>query len=279
VLSDPTGYIVYPNQAARTMLGAYEGQNSRELTTPETRAQMRDEVIPTVERHGAWSGELELVGKHGPIPVAATVQAHRDDHGTLIRMATIAHDISDLKAAQNRLQYAALHDVLTGLPNRAMFREISEPALARATRADESLAVLFLDLDGFKLINDELGHDAGDRLLIQVAQRLRDMVRLGDTLARLGGDEFIVLCQQPHSEAQMLELADRLIGVLSEPFLLGDDEVTIGASVGISYGIHVNGTIDDMIRDADLALYQAKRAGRGRALMFDRDMGTTTDGG
>jgi diguanylate cyclase (GGDEF)-like protein/PAS domain S-box-containing protein len=279
VLSDPTGHVVYPNQAARTMLGAYEGQDARELTSAETRTLMRDDVIPAVERHGAWSGELVLVGTHGPIPVAATVQAHRDEHGTLIRMATIAHDISSLKAAQDRLQYAALHDVLTGLPNRAMFREISEPALARATRAGESLAVLFLDLDGFKLVNDEHGHDAGDRLLIQVSQRLRDVVRLGDTLARLGGDEFVVLCQQPHSEAQMLELADRLIGVLSKPFVLGDDEVTIGASVGIAYGIHVSGTIDDMIRDADLALYRAKRAGRGRALLFDRDVSPAIDGG
>jgi diguanylate cyclase (GGDEF)-like protein len=105
------------------------------------------------------------------------------------------------------------------------------------------------------------------------------MVRLGDTLARFGGDEFVVLCQQPHSEAQMLELADRLIGVLSRPFVLGDDEITIGASVGISYGIHVSGTIDDMIRDADLALYQAKRAGRGQALVFDRGVSPTIDGG
>lgn len=279
VLSDPEGRVVYPNQAARTVLGAHEGQDVRELTSAATRKVMREEIMPAVNRRNSWSGELSLVGARGPIPVAATVQAHRDEHGTLIRVATIAHDISDLKAAQDRLKYAALHDVLTGLPNRAMFREISEPALARASRADESLAVLFLDLDGFKLVNDELGHNAGDRLLVQVAQRLRDVVRLGDTLARLGGDEFIVLCQQPHSEQQMRELADRLIGVLSKPFMIGDDEVSIGASVGISYGIHASGTIDDMIRDADLALYQAKRAGRGRALLFDRDVTSAIEGG
>ena len=272
VLSDPGGRIVYPNQAARTLLGAHEGQNVRELTSAATRTLMREEVMPAVRRRGTWSGELLLMGTNGPIPVAATVQAHRDEHGTFIRVATIAHDISDLKAAQDRLQYAALHDVLTGLPNRAMFREISEPALARASRAGESLAVLFLDLDGFKAVNDGLGHDAGDQLLIQVAQRLRDVVRLGDTLARIGGDEFLVLCQQPHSQAQMLELGERLIGVVSMPFMLGNEEVEIGASIGIAYGIQATGTIDDMIRNADLALYQAKRAGRGRALVFDPDV-------
>ena len=210
-----------------------------------------------------------MVGHAGTVPIAATVQAYYDETRRIARIATIAHDISDLKAAQQRLEYEATHDLLTGLPNRAMFREIGERALARATRTGEPVAVLFLDLDGFKMVNDSFGHDAGDRLLAQVARRLREAVRLGDTVARLGGDEFVILCEQPHNEEQMVELSNRLIDVTSEPFRLEEESVSVGASVGIAYGAGEDSGVGEMIREADIALYQAKRNGRGRAEVFD----------
>jgi diguanylate cyclase (GGDEF)-like protein/PAS domain S-box-containing protein len=270
VLSDTSGHVVYANQAARKLLGPQEDQQVSELSSPESRKRLRTEIMPLVRRSGMWSGELELMARNGTrVPVAATVQAHHDESGKVELIATIAHDISELKAAQDRLEHEATHDSLTGLPNRALFREIGERALARSGRAGEDLAVLFLDLDGFKLVNDGYGHDTGDRLLAQVAHRLSEAVRRGDTLARLGGDEFVVLCERPHSTEEMLELSRRLIAVASEPFRFDEHEVRVGASVGIAFGGDVDAGIGGMIREADIALYQAKNEGRGRAELYD----------
>ena len=269
VLSDPGGAVVYANQAARTLLGAREHQHVSALSSPGSRERLRLEIMPTVHRRGVWSGELELIGRAGSLPVAATIQAHHDDTGHVERVATIAHDISELKAAQGRLEYEATHDLLTGLPNRALFREIGERAIARTARTGETLAVLFLDLDGFKLVNDSFGHDTGDRLLAQVARRLREALRLADTIARLGGDEFVMLCEQPESREHMLDLSQRLIGVVSEPFRPGDKDISIGASIGIAFGTAGESAIGELIREADIALYRAKHDGRGRAEVFD----------
>jgi len=269
VVSDPGGQVVYANQAARILLGASEGQHVSQLSTPGSRERLRVQIMPVVQRRGVWSGELELIGRAGPVPVAATIQAHHDDAGHVVRVATIAHDISALKAAQTRLEYEATHDLLTGLPNRALFREIAERAIARTTRSGGTLAVLFLDLDGFKLVNDGYGHDTGDRLLAHVAGRLREALRLGDTGARLGGDEFVVLCEHPDSQHQMLELSQRLIDVASEPFCIDDQAITVGASIGITFGAGGQSAIGELIREADIALYQAKHDGRGRAEIFD----------
>ena len=270
VLSDPVGHVVYANQAARALLGAAERRHVSELSTPGSQERLRVEIMPLVHRRGLWSGELELLGRAGPVPVAATIQAHHDDAGQVVRVATIAHDISALKAAHARLEYEATHDLLTGLPNRALFREIAERAMARTRRHGGTLAVLFLDLDGFKLVNDTYGHDTGDRLLAHVAHRLREALRLGDTVARLGGDEFVVLCEHPESEEHMLELAERLIAVASEPFCLEDHQITVGGSIGISLSINGSGSaIGELIREADIALYRAKHGGRGQAQIFD----------
>ena len=159
---------------------------------------------------------------------------------------------------------------MTGLPNRALFREIGERALALAGRTHDPLAVLFLDLDGFKLVNDGYGHDAGDALLGMVAQRLREVVRAGDVLARLGGDEFVILCERPRTESQMLDLSTRIIETVSEPFSIGDDKVRVGLSIGVAFSRDAGQSITELIRDADVALYQAKHAGRGRACLYER---------
>ena len=273
VLSDPGGHVVYANQAARTLLGAAEHRHVSELSTPGSRERLRVEIMPNVQRRGVWSGELELLGRAGPVPVAATIQARHDDTGRVVRVATIAHDISALKTAQTRLEYEATHDLLTGLPNRALFREIAERAMARTSRHGGTLAVLFLDLDGFKLVNDGYGHDTGDRLLADIAHRLREALRLGDTVARLGGDEFVVLCEHPQSEEHMLELAERLIAVASEPFCLEEYRITVGASIGIAFSTTGRGsTIGELIQEADIALYRAKHDGRGQAQIFDTSL-------
>ena len=270
IMSDPAGVIVYANRSARALLGAHERQHVSVLSTERSKDRLREDIMPLVRQRGSWSGELEFVDQSGhAIPVAATVRAHRDEGGTILRIATVAHDITDLKAAQRRLEFEATHDALTGLPNRALFREIGERALAVARRTHDPLAVLFLDLDGFKLVNDGFGHDAGDVLLGLVAQRLGEAVRAGDVLARLGGDEFVILCERPRTEDQMLELSTRIIETVSAPFSIGEDEVRVGLSIGIAFSRDASLNITELIRDADVALYQAKHAGRGRARLFE----------
>ncbi len=273
VVSDPGGRIVYANQSARTLLGAREQRHVGELSSDRSRERLRTEIMPVVRRRGSWQGELELVDpEHRLIPVTATVLAQRDETGDVVRIATVAHDISELKAAQRRLEFEATHDALTGLPNRALFREMGDRAVARASRISESLAVLFLDLDGFKLVNDSYGHDTGDVLLGQVARRLREAVRAGDIVARLGGDEFVILCEQPRNENQMLELSSRIIETVSQPFLIEQHPVHVGVSVGIAFSKGADAGIGELIRDADVALYRAKNEGRGRAQLFDKTL-------
>lgn len=270
IISDPAGFIDYANRSARTLVGAHERQHVSDLSSERSRDRLRTEIMPLVRQRGSWSGELELVDSPGePIPVAATVQTHRDERGSILRIATVAHDITDLKAAQRRLEFEATHDALTGLPNRAMFREIGERALALASRTHDPLAVLFLDLDGFKMVNDSFGHDVGDALLDLVAQRVREAVRAGDVLARLGGDEFVILCERPRTEHQMFELSARIIETVSQPFSIGEHEARVGLSIGIAFSRDASLSITELIRDADVAMYEAKHAGRGRARLFE----------
>ena len=172
--------------------------------------------------------------------------------------------------ARAQLVHQAMHDVLTGLPNRALFADRLEQALARSERTDGLVAVIFLDLDRFKTINDSLGHEAGDRVLVEVAARLRDVVRPSDTLARFGGDEYTVLCE-PASASQGLAIADRLAVALSHPIESDGHEVFLTASVGVAFGRHGDQPAD-LIRDADSAMYKAKERGPGEVETFDVEM-------
>jgi diguanylate cyclase (GGDEF)-like protein/PAS domain S-box-containing protein len=273
VMSDPVGFVVYANRSARSLLDVHEGWHVGALSSEASRERLRTEIMPMVRRRGSWSGELELVDPPGNIiPVAATVQAHHDEVGALVRIATVAHDITDLKAAQRRLEFDATHDPLTGLANRALFREIGERALALARRTGDPVAVLFLDLDGFKLVNDSYGHDVGDLLLAAVARRVLEAIRAGDVLARLGGDEFVILCDRPRSQHQMLELSDRIIETVSQPFTIETHEVRVGLSIGIAFSQPDGSGVTELIRDADVALYRAKHEGRGRSWLFDESL-------
>ena len=182
-----------------------------------------------------------------------------------------ARDVTERVRLEEELTHQAFHDGLTGLPNRALFRDRLDQSLARSERSQEGLAVLMLDLDGFKQVNDSLGHDAGDQLLEEVARRFGEVTRPADTLARFGGDEFALLLEGTN-ETQAVAAAKRLVRNLSEPIRIAEHELVLGASVGIA--MHAGGAAEseELIRHADLAMYAAKEAGRGRHEVFRYDM-------
>ena len=182
-------------------------------------------------------------------------------------------DLHELRLQAETLAHRALHDSLTGLPNRVLFVDRLEMTLARVERRAAQVAVLFIDLDGFKLVNDRLGHEAGDELLREVARRLSQAVRPSDSVARFGGDEFTVLVEGYASEAQVLMIAERIRAALDEPFDLAvRGAATIGSSIGIAVASGPGADPEALIREADAAMYRAKRAGGGRQELYDADM-------
>jgi diguanylate cyclase (GGDEF)-like protein len=172
-----------------------------------------------------------------------------------------------------RLEHGASHDPLTDLPNRASFDESLRRALARAKRQGNKVALHFVDLDDFKLINDSFGHQMGDRVLVGVAERLKRCIRQADTAARLGGDEFVVLMEDVSDTAQALVVAERILGEVQAPFDVGGHRVSASASIGIALG--AEGQPEELLSVADLAMYRAKSMGKARSVVFDLD--TTTE--
>jgi diguanylate cyclase (GGDEF)-like protein len=226
---------------------------------------------------GMKSAAIVLIqGKGQPYGVlaAASYALHDFSQGDVDFMQAIANVLANAierRRAEEQTQHEALHDPLTGLPNRSLFLDRLEHALSVTARRESSVAVLFLDLDQFKLVNDSLGHAAGDELLSSVAPRLEQALRPGDTVARFGGDEFAVLAEDIGSERGATRIAERIAESLSRPFVLRDREHFVSASIGISIGTGSEQP-EALIRDADSALYRAKERGRGGYEIFDEVM-------
>jgi diguanylate cyclase (GGDEF)-like protein len=183
-------------------------------------------------------------------------------------------DITDHERLKERLAHQAVHDALTGLPNATLFRDRIYQALARLQRSERQLAVLFVDLDDFKNVNDTLGHWAGDALLVQISERITSQLRGADTAARLGGDEFAVLVDDLADDDMAAEIAERVITALQEPIVIGTRHLTLTASVGIAYG-DTRADIDELLRSADIAMYAAKAEGKNRSRVFRPEMNTS----
>lgn len=189
------------------------------------------------------------------------------------RMVGAQSDVTERKLAEERLRHDALHDALTGLPNRVLFLDRLRHRLEVARRRkDPRFAVFFIDLDRFKVVNDSLGHQAGDQLLVEATQRIEKSIRPSDTVARLGGDEFAVLLEDVFDGSQAARIAERILRAFKVPFRVGDQEVSSGASIGIALSELSYEKAEDVLRDADTAMYRAKGQGRGRHEMFDGAM-------
>ena len=190
--------------------------------------------------------------------------------GDVAEGAVVAHeDITERRLAEERAAHLALHDPLTDLPNRRLLRDRLERALSRAAREGTAVAVLYLDLEGFKEVNDEFGHEAGDRLLVAVAGRLRGCLRGSDTAARLGGDEFVVVLEGVRGGGEALALAERIAQALQEPFSVGGAEAALSASMGVALSTVPHGPPEELVRSVDLAMYRAKGEGKGRVSLHE----------
>ncbi|HLX87339.1 MAG TPA: EAL domain-containing protein, partial [Acidimicrobiales bacterium] len=194
----------------------------------------------------------------------------RDQRGAALYLIVQAEDISERRELRERLAHAAVHDPLTGLPNRVLFTDRLETALRRSRRDGRVVAVMFLDLDHFKLVNDSLGHDTGDQLLIQVGRKLERVLRTGDTLARFGGDEFTVLCDVGNRQ-DALEIAGRLVEAMQEPFSLESGDQYFSLSVGVAFSGPGAEGVAELVRNADAAMYAAKERGPGHIHVHEAD--------
>ena len=215
---------------------------------------------------------LELAALHrdgDEFPIEIKLWSLRDELGW--SFYAFARDITQRKAAERDLERRALHDPLTGLPNRALLGDRLQQLLARRDTVASGLAVLFIDLDHFKRVNDTLGHEAGDQVLLRVAEGLRRVSRPADTVARLAGDEFVVVCPQVKTHRDAAVIARRLLNELVAPIRLKDDSVFLTASIGVALA-EPNSDAEALIRSADMAMYQAKSSGRGHYALFDQRM-------
>ncbi|MGZ4759046.1 MAG: EAL domain-containing protein, partial [Acidimicrobiales bacterium] len=277
-ICDTYGRLLYLNAAAKRTFGVEPGgemggRGVEDLFPPSVAERLVVEIRPEVERTGRWEGELmTLVPDVGLVPVSAQVLLHPGDDENGPYFSAILHDISERKAFEQRLAHQATHDPLTGLPNRSLLIDRLEGALARARRHNRRVAVLFLDLDHFKVVNDSLGHGLGDRLLVAIAERLAVALRPGDTVARFGGDEFVVLCEDLVSQHDAITIAERVDDAVSGPFVIDDTEVFVGVSIGIALPDDTEADPETLIRDADAAMYRAKDRGRSRWELFDNAM-------
>jgi diguanylate cyclase (GGDEF)-like protein/PAS domain S-box-containing protein len=223
----------------------------------------------------SFSEEYRLIAKDGTVVWVReeAVETH-NDAGEPLYWQGVIFDITERKNLERELQHRALHDTLTGLPNRALFSDRLRHAMDRTRRDTGKVAVLLMDLDDFKLVNDSLGHSAGDELLVEVGERLLASIRAGDTAARLGGDEFAVLLENLADVDEAERVAERISDSLRPPFVLGERETLVTASIGIALG----GTTDtksdpeNLMRDADVAMYRAKHSGKARYALFEETM-------
>jgi diguanylate cyclase (GGDEF)-like protein/PAS domain S-box-containing protein len=220
--------------------------------------------------------EKRYVNKSGHTVWASwSVSADRDTKAENVNLIFQIQDITGRKLAEQKLQYEATHDALTGLPNRAYFMTRLTEALQKLKRDDShNVSVLFIDLDRFKYVNDSLGHYVGDHLLVAISKRLHECMRPSDTVARLGGDEFTILVEGDHALSEVTRIAERVQQKFGLPFQVKGHEIYSSASIGILHASDAHLTSEDMMRDADTAMYQAKRSGKARHEVFNREMYT-----
>jgi len=281
--TDMSGRVTSFNDTFRTMLG-YDAEslmqmNFADFTHPDDFKLEKvyfDEILAGTRNH--YHMTKRYMANHGNILwVDLSAAAVRNAEGKVTNFVAVIQDITERKIAENEIEHLAFYDPLTQLPNRRLLLDRLKQALASSARSGREGALLFIDLDNFKNLNDTLGHDIGDTLLQQVKQRLESCIRNGDTVARLGGDEFVVmlsdLSEQPiEAAAQTESIGEKILATLSESYQLGKHLYRCTASIGVTLFSGNQQKTDDLMKQADIAMYQAKKAGRNTLRFFDRQM-------
>jgi diguanylate cyclase (GGDEF)-like protein/PAS domain S-box-containing protein len=255
-------------------IGEVRGLPFAQLLSERHDPSVLEAVWEGVAQHGFWRGELWHRRRDGDVRLLRlTLSAVRSGAPGAPQYVGVFSDVTRLREQAERLEQMAYHDALTKLPNRVLLADRLQQALAQGRRTGRLLAVCYLDLDHFKPVNDTYGHEAGDRLLVEMARRLTAALRADDTVARLGGDEFVVLLPGLQSMGECEMLVDRLLGCLSAPFAIGDGvQVTLTGSIGVRVVSSAGGEPEVLLREADQALYAAKEGGRGRAHYYDPEL-------
>jgi diguanylate cyclase (GGDEF)-like protein/PAS domain S-box-containing protein len=228
--------------------------------------------VATAGPQSSHEGEWRIRRANGAYGYVETVATNLLDDDRVRGIVLTARDIDERRAFEEQLRHRAFHDPLTQLANRALFYDRIEHALTRESRDDQQVALMFLDLDDFKVVNDEMGHAVGDELLVGVAGRLRGALRSADTVARLGGDEFGVLLEHIAGPNDVVQAAERVLARFEEPFLVHGEPHRVSLSIGIAVTGNGERSVDEMLRQADLAMYAAKRAGKQRWDLYDRQL-------
>ncbi len=258
-----------------TQITGYEweevlGRSPRLLQSDTQDAAFHSAMWQTIQETGAWHGEIVNRRKTGELyPVILSVNMVTGEDDTLRHYVGIFSDITELKAREADLERIAYYDPLTGVPNRRLLVDRLSQALAYAQRTQQSLAVCYLDLDGFKPVNDQWGHEAGDRLLVEITKRLQGIMRATDTLARLGGDEFALLLGAMKHDADCHDIRERMLAAIEIPFLIHEQAVSVSASIGVTLYPRDDADAGSLLRHADHAMYQAKESGRRRFCVYD----------
>ncbi|MEA2548971.1 MAG: hypothetical protein QOE42_1569, partial [Chloroflexota bacterium] len=279
LIANADGKITYESAAVERVLGYRAedriGRNAFDNIHPDDRPWV-EQMMSDVARLPASQVAAEVRVRHADgswLVIEAVAKNLRDDPavgGIVVNY----RDVTARKSLEDELKRQAFHDSLTGLANRALFADRLEHAIARAERSPNALAVLFVDLDDFKTVNDSLGHGEGDLLLVAVADRLRASLRVSDTIARMGGDEFAVLIEDPVDGETPMDVGRRMLAQLEPPFVHGGKELFVRASIGIATTRSRDHTADEVLRNADVAMYTAKTNGKNRLEVFEPGMHT-----
>jgi diguanylate cyclase (GGDEF)-like protein/PAS domain S-box-containing protein len=273
VITDRQNNIISVNRAF-TRLTGYEreealGKNPRILNSGRQDAAFYRSMWESIIENGFWRGDIWDRRKDGSCyPKFLSITAIRDDGGEIVKFSAVFYDVSERKEMELQLENLAHYDSLTGLPNRMLLHDRLEQAIATAERQRQHFALLFIDLDGFKPVNDEHGHGVGDAVLKLVGERLNMVIRGMDTAARLGGDEFVVILTDIHNRENTERVAEKIIGELSEPYQVAGKTLSISASIGASLYPSDQKVAMDLLRTADEAMYQAKRDGKRRVKFY-----------
>ncbi len=266
------GTLLYVNAAGARLIGLessapLEGRSTREFIHHEDRTRVLGRPNGSAERT-----EYRLLRPDGEVVEVEAASVQMSYQG-VSAIQTVFRDVTERKRLEARLVHEAFHDSLTGLPNRALFRNRAVHVLERIARGGSTarVTVLFLDLDEFKSVNDTLGHAAGDRMLVSVAERLRRATRAYDTVARLGGDEFAVLLEATQDADEAMQVVERIREVLRGPLVLDGRTMLLSASIGVAHAVHGDDA-DTLLRNADVAMYEAKEAGKSRHAVFEPAM-------